>query len=266
MQARIDLTVAQCYSPDPGVAARQALARVREALRQLEAIRPPDDAAHAHRELVAAVRGEVAVAAKRVAPSERLAALVARARADGRITPAEQQRIQRRQQELLVKYLVPRSVGKREGDALRELRRKGYAVEPKGPPKPAYVRRVQALIDQAGNPTKSFRATTSAADLRAQLRRRRDLAWHVARMLDDITPPDKASYAQQQLVGALCDRGRLYDDLGRGLESQPTPQLVRFGLVNARDADRMGSNLYRSAIEEYRRAGFRIRAANGPPR
>ena len=266
MQARIDLVVAQCYSPDPGVAARQALARVRAALRQLEAIRPPRDAAHAHRELIAATRVEAAVAAKRVRPAKRLAALIEHARADGRITPAEQTAIQQRQQALLVRYLVPRSIGKREGDALRELRRKGYDVAPKGPPKAEYVRRVQTLVDAAGNPAKSFRTTTSASDLRKQLVRQRDVAWRAARTLDGITPPRRAIYAQQQLVGALCDRGRLYDDMARALAVRGTPQLVRFSLINARDADRIGSDLYRSAIEQYRRAGYRVRAATGPSR
>ena len=266
MQARIDVVAAQCYSPDPGIAARQAVARYRQALAQLEAIEPPPDAAHEHSELIAAMRLYVATAEKRVAPSEKLAALLARARADGRVSPAEQAQIQRRQQELLRRYVPPRSAGKREGDALRALRRKGYDVEPKGPPKAEYVRRVQALVDAAGNPARSFRTTTSSADLRAQLRRGRDVTWLAARTLDDITPPDKVAYAQQQLVGALCNRGRLYENIAIALPGRSAPRLVRFGLVNARDADRIGGDLYRSAIVEYRRAGYRIRAAAGPPR
>jgi hypothetical protein len=265
MQARIDVATAQCYSSDPGVAARQALRRYRTALGQLQGIQPPPDAAHAHRELISVMRIYVGMAARRVAPSEKLAALIVQARADGQVSPDEQARIQRRQQALLLKYLPPRSAGKREGDALRDLRRKGYDVEPKGPPKRGYVRRAQALIDAAGNPAKSFTTTTSAASLRAQLRRQRAVAWRSARTLDDITPPEQVSYAQQQLVGALCDRGRLYDDLERSLERRSTPQLVRFSLVNARQADAIGSNLYRSAMTEYRRAGYAIRAASGPP-
>jgi hypothetical protein len=247
------------------VAARQALQRSRTALAQLEVIEPPKDAEHAHRELIATTRALTAVAARRIPPSVKLSALIKQARADGRITSDEQAQIQKRQQDLLLKYLPSREVGKREGDAFRELRRKGYDIEPKGPPKPEYVGRVQQLVDAAGTPAKSFKTTTDTADLQAQLQSQRDIAWHAARRLDDITPPDKASYAQQQLVGALCNRGRLYDDMARELARRSTPQLVRFALINARDADRIGS-LYVSAIEEYRRAGYRIRAATGPPR
>jgi hypothetical protein len=266
MQARIDVVAAQCYSPDPRIAARQAVARYRQALAQLEAIKPPADAAHAHGELIAVVRIYVAAAEKRVAPSEKLAAMTTRARADGHVSRTEQAQIRQRQQELLRRYAPPRSAARREGDALRELRRKGFDVEPKGPSKADYVRRVQALVDAAGNPTKSFRTTTSSADLRAQLRRRREAAWRAARTLDDITPPDKVSYAQQQLVGALCNRGRLFDDITTALARRATPQLVRFGLVSGRDADRIGGGLYRSAIVEYGRAGYRVRPAVGPPR
>jgi hypothetical protein len=266
MQARIDIVAAQCYSADPGVAARQAVARYREALAQLEAIEPPRDAARAHRELVAVMRIYVAAAEKRVAPSERLASLIARARADGQVSPAERAQIQRREQELLLRYLPPRSAGGREGDALRELRRKGYDVEPKGPPKAEYVRRVQALVDSAGDPAKSFETTMSSARLRAQLRRDRDAAWRAARTLDDITPPDKVASAQRLLVGGLCNRGRLYDEIATSLERRSTPQLVRFSLVNARDADHIAGDLYRSALATYRRAGYRIKAATRAPR
>jgi hypothetical protein len=266
MQARIDLVAAQCYSSDPAVAARQALQRYRAALTQLEQVEPPREAEHAHRELIAVTRIYTGVAAKRLAPAEKLSALIKQAQADGQVTSDEQRRIGQSQQDLLLEHLPPRSAGMREGDALRELERKGYDVEPKGPPKPEYIRRVQELVDAAGNPAKSFETTTSTADLQAQLRSERNVAWRLARTLDDITPSDRASYAQQKLVGALCDRGRLYDDMAQGLAVRSTPQLVRFSLFNARDADRMGSNLYRSAIDEYRQKGYRIRPAAGPSR
>jgi hypothetical protein len=125
---------------------------------------------------------------------------------------------------------------------------------------------VQGLVDGAGNPAKAFRDTTNAVNLRAQLHSQRDVAWRAARSLDDITPPQKVSFAQQKLVGALCDRGRLFDDLATALAARATPQLVRASLVNARDANRIGGNLYASAFAEYRRAGYRIRPATGAPR
>jgi hypothetical protein len=266
MQTRIDLVAAQCYSPDPAVAATQALRRYRLAVAQLEAIAPPADAAHAHRALVAVTRAYARAAAGRIAPARRLSALIRRARADGHITSGEQTRIQTAQRDLLLGHLPSRATGKREGDALRELARKGYHVAPKGPPKRDYVRRVQALVDHAGNPAKAFRTTSSATDLQAQLRAQRDVAWRSARTLDDVTPPAGVSYAQQKLVGALCERGRLYDDTASSLALRHTPQLVRFSLINARDANRMGGNVYASAFAEYRRAGYRIRPATGPPR
>jgi hypothetical protein len=65
----------------------------------------------------------------------------------------------------------------------------------------------------------------------------------------------------QKLVGAICDRGRLYDDLATGLSSTRSPRLVRLALETARDANRMGSNLYAAAFDEYRRAGYALRPA-----
>jgi hypothetical protein len=255
MQSRIDLIAPQCYSPDPAEAAKQQLERVRAAIAQLEAIKPPKDAEHAHQELIAVTRVD----------AEKLAALIKRARADGQVTPNEQSRIQRQQQDLLLKYLPPRSAGAREGAALRELKRKGYDVEPKGPPKPQYIRRVQALVNAAGVPAKSFQTTSSRTDLQSQLRRQRDVAWRVARTLDDITPPTQAFDGQQRLVAALCQRGQLYDGLGQLLALKGTPQNVRGALFNARDADRINSDLYGAAFQAYRSAGYAVRPATGPP-
>jgi hypothetical protein len=269
MQRRADAFAAQCLSPDPGVAARQTAARWRLALRQLEAIEPPPAVAKAHGTLIAVTRAYLRTAVRRIAPSDRLSKLIRRARADGRITEEEQTLLRNRQNDLLLHYLVPTAVGKRQGDVLRAFRRRGYAIETKGPQKPAYVRRVQTLVDAAGNPRKSIRATTEVAGaggLLAQLRRLRDVAWRSARAVDDITAPDAVSQAQQKLIGALCDRGRLYDDLATGLEAHPTAVFRRAALINGRDADRISGDLYRSALEDYRAAGYRIRAASGPPR
>ena len=265
MQSRIDLIAPQCYSPDPAVAAKQQLERVQAALAQLEAIKPPKDAEHAHEELIAVTRIDADVAARRIGPSEKLAELIHKARADGQITPNEQSLIGKQQQDLLLKYLPPRSAGTREGAALRELKGKGYDVEPKGPPKPEYIRRVQALVGAAGIPAKSFQTTSSRTNLQSQLRRQRDLAWRVARTLDDITPPAPAFDGQQRLVGALCHRGQLYDGLAQVLALKGTPQNVRGVLFNARDADGINSDLYRAAFQEYRSAGYALRPATGPP-
>jgi hypothetical protein len=268
MQARMDVFAAQCLSPDPGVAARQTVARWRLAVRQLAAIEPPAAVATAHQTLIAVTRAYLRTAVRRIAPSDRLSALIRRARADGRITDDEQTLIRNRQNDLLLQYLVPTSVGKRQGDVLRAFLRRGYAIEPKGPPKPEYVRRVQTLVDAAGNPRKSIRDTAEiagAGGLLAQLRRLRDAAWRSARAVDDITAADRVSEAQRKLIGALCDRGRLYDDLAQGLEAHPTAVFRRAAEINGRDADRIGGDLYRGALEDYRAAGYRIHAATGPP-
>jgi hypothetical protein len=266
MQARIDLVAAQCYSTDPAAAAREALQRFRLALTQLRAIRPPADAAHAHRELIAVTVVYARVAARRIGPSKQLSALIRRARADGQVTSDEQSRIQKAQQDLLLRYLPPRAAGKREGDALRELARKGYDVAPKGPAKPEYVRRVQLLVDAAGNPQKALaRRVFAPSPLRVALRRLSDSSYRSARALDDITRPAAVASAQNELVNGLCARGRFFGDLAETLRLRPDAQSAKAALVNARDADRI-ITLYPAAFTEYRRAGYRIHPATGPPR
>jgi hypothetical protein len=265
MQARLALFAPQCFSDDPAVAQREKIARSQRAVRELEAIEPPSEVAKAHRRLTEGERVALETLRKFLPGYERLSRTIRRARADGEIDGTEQGRIQAESQRLLIQSQPPRRVQQLQSSAFREFRSKGYDIMQTGPPKQEYVRRVQALVDQAGAPSKSFRNTTSASELRTQLLRVRDMTRSAARALGAITPRRDVLNAQNKLVGALCARARNYSGYADTLKRLGQRANVRFMLRDARTMDRI-VGIYASAFKDYRGAGYKIRPASQPAR
>jgi hypothetical protein len=263
MQSRLALFAPQCFSDDPATAQREKIARSQRAVRELEAIKPPSEVAQAHRRLTEGERVALESLRKFLPGYERLSRTIRRARADGEIDGKEQGQIQAESQRLFIQSQPPRRVQQLQSSAFREFRSKGYDIMQKGPPKQEYVRRVQALVDQAGAPSKSFRNTTSASDLRTQLLRVRNVTRRAARALGGITPRQDVLNAQNKLVGALCSRARNYSGYADTLKRLGQRANVRFMLRDARTMDRI-LGVYASAFEDYRDAGYKIRPASKP--
>jgi hypothetical protein len=258
MQSRIALFTPQCFSDDPATAQREKIARSQRAVRELEAIEPPGGVAAAHRRLMEGERGVLATLRKFLPRYERLSQTIRRARADGEIDGKEQSKIQNESQQLLVQSQPPRRIQMLQGSAFREFRRKGYDVMQKGPPKREYERLVQALVDRAGSPSRSFRNTTSASNLRAQLLRVRGITYRAARALGAITPRQDVINAQSKLVLGLCARARNYAGYAETLKRRDPRANVRLMLRDARDMDRI-LGVYPGAFKDYRGARYNIR-------
>jgi hypothetical protein len=258
MQSRTALFTPQCFSDDPATAQREKIARSQRAVRELDAIEPPATVAAAHRRLIEGERGVLATLRKFLPGYERLSQTIRRARTDGEIDGKEQRQIQKESQQLLVRSQPPRRIQVLQSSAFREFRRKGYDVMQKGPPKREYERRVQALVDQAGSPSRSFRNTTRASDLRAQLLRVRGITYRAARALGAITPRQDVINAQNKLVGGLCARARSYAGYAETLKRLGRQANVRLMLRDAREMDRI-LGVYPVAFKDYRSAGYDIR-------
>jgi hypothetical protein len=259
MQSRTALFAPQCFSDDPATAQREKIARSQLAVRELEAIEPPGAVATAHRRLMEGERAALATLRKFLPRYEQLSRTIRRARANGEIDGKEQRRIQTESQRLLIESQPPRRVQELQSSAFREFRRKGYDIVQKGPPKRDYERRVQALVDRAGSPSRSFRNTTSASDLRAQLLRVRGFTLRAARALGAITPRQDVINAQSKLVGGLCARARNYAGYAETLKRLGRRANVPFMLRDARDMDRI-LGVYPTAFKDYRSAGYDIHA------
>jgi hypothetical protein len=265
MQARTALFTPQCFASDPTKGQRERMAYFDRAADDLEAIDPPADVAREHRQLIEATRGYEANVRRLLPRYDRLARLIKDAQADGVVDSKEAAPIREENQELFTESLPPRRLSDKESAALRAIKRKGYDVQQKGPPKPEYERRVQALVDQAGKPSLSFRATTSAAGLRSQLQRQSEIANRAARALGGITPPLNALNGQVKLSGALCQRAQRYHDYTVTLKHMNDARTVNGILQDARDIDRI-LGVYEAAFSDFRAAGYRLHPARVPAR
>ncbi len=260
MQARPDTVQYRCVLGDDADGARLRIRLEQRDVALLQSIHPPADVAHAHAQLLAAAQALLASSRRALPSYVRLAALRRRAQADGVVSATEQHRLQDEFTKIAMRTAPPRKVGAMLGAALREFRRRGYEVEPKGPPKPVYERRVQALVDAAGKPR--FSAAGTAAELRSELLRQASAAAGPALALGDITPAEPVAYAQQKLTAGLCERVRLLRGFAATLLKRHDATGVRAVRLNARDVDELAGRLYEAAFDDYRAAGYRIR----PPR
>jgi hypothetical protein len=262
MQSRLALFTPQCYAFDPAAAQRERIARFERAVSELEVIRPPDDVARAHALLLAATRGQAALARKLLPRYEHLSKRIREAHADGEVDGKEQSTIQVENQKLFTASL-DRRLYDQESSAFQEFRRQGYDVMQKGPAKAEYQARIQAVVDQAGKPSLSFHDTSNAAELRSQLAKQRGVAYDAARALGQITPRPNTLNAQNKLLSSLCSRAQRYEGLAETLKTRNDAQTVRLILGDARGIDRI-VGLYPIAFSEYRSAGYEIHPATRP--